>query len=637
LEKDVNRRLHDIADARIELEEAIAGSAEDAAGASGATPASAARAPSRRAMFLALTGTALGAAAIAVFATSALHRAKPQPSEPTRRFVLGSYDLMTQSAPVFSPDGETIVFSGRENGMRRLFRRSLAETEAVAIPGTEEGTGPFFSPDGQWIGFTTGKALKRVPFSGGSALTICNEPNINSADWTQDGTIYFTPLMGGADRRTALARISEAGGRPERVAEIDSANGEMECWLPEVLPGDEWALVTSRRSSNWSIHAIPLKGGTRRLLLEGGALSRYVPPNFLVVVDATSQATVAFPFDARRVEITGSPVPLTGEIDISRAFDVSRDGKLVYVPIPGTAQNTIVWVNREGGTSPLLETQSPWTQPRLSPDGRHLLVRKIGYPNCDLWMYETGRRALTRVTHEDDSHDPILSPDGRRVAFSRQATGSSLLSLLALDGSGPVESLGAKTEGMLPSSWSHDGRFIVATVEGGGTGSDVWIVPVDGAEPTPYLNSEARESGPAISPDGKWIAYTSDESGRREIYVRPNPGPGPRVQVSTEGGQSALWTRGGKEIVFTGGEKMMASSFAPGPDPRVGVPVILFTGNFSWSRQGDYDVLPDGSRFVMVQGTAGISSRSTIWVTLNWPAELTRTHSTRAKAKAKGH
>jgi len=190
---------------------------------------------------------------------------------------------------------------------------------------------------------------------------------------------------------------------------------------------------------------------------------------------------------------------------------------------------------------------------------------------------------------------------------------------------------------MHPHSWSQDGRVLVTTIEGNRTRMDVELLPLDGTgQPTVLLNSEAREDSPAISPDGKWIAYTSDEAGQNEVYIRANPGPGPRLQVSTEGGQGPLWTRGGKEIVFSSRDRMMAASFTPTPEVRVGIPTQLFTGNFNWYRQRDYDVLPDGSRFAFVRRPGGGSSHYEIWVMLNWPAELA-TQSTRSKGSRAGH
>jgi Tol biopolymer transport system component len=620
LAKDPADRLQSAHDLKLQL----AWMAEGGLPASGvaALPPPAA---ARRTTWGALALVALGSAAISVLATARwVERAATTRTAATmQRYTVGSADLRAQSAPVLSPDGTYLVFSVNDGISSRLVRRDLASFETTPIAGTEEGLAPFFSPDGAWIGFATPDALKKVPAGGGVAQSIAAEPKIDSADWGRDGTIYFTSLEGGRDGRTALARVADTGGRPEVVAVLDTTAAESESWLPEILPDGRVLVTLFGGSAGMSRIVVVDRDGTRRTVVEDALLSRYVPSGSLLYFDFGSEAVLAAPFDVAGARVTGPAVPLTEKVDGDHGFDVAPDGKLVYVPARGALDGEpIVWIDRKGGTRPALAQRSNWTEPRLSPDGRRVVLRKIA-TNCELWMYDLERETLSRIVQGDDNHHPVWSPDGRRIAYE-QFSGAGALVTLDVSGTREMTTLASGLDHGSPRSWSAAGDRLAYTVSGRGTGSDIWVRAMDrGTAPTAFRATEAEEGQPAFSPDGRWMAYTSDETGTPEVFVRAYPDDGQVWQISAGGGADALWARDGTELYYVAGTKMMAVPVETRPGLRVGVPTELFDGGFSTSRSRDFDVAADG-RFLAVGRAEGKGGGKEIRILLGWEAEVRR-------------
>jgi Tol biopolymer transport system component len=567
--------------------------------------------------------TAAAAALAGALVTALLPRDKAVPPEPMQRYVVGSADLQSTSAPMLSPDGSFIVFSARDGVTRRLYRRQLSSFDVSAIEGTDDGMAPFFSPDGAWLGFVTTDGIRKVPIAGGLAQTVVNEQRVDACDWGRDGTIYFTPRSGGSDGLTALARVPSTGGKPVVVAAIDTTIGEAESWLPEILPDGKTVIVTmnSRLGNPWKIVAFR-PDGSRHTVVENGLLGRYARPGYLLYFDFDSRAVLAAPFDAKKAQIIGPAVPLTEQVEDNNGFDVSDDGKLVYVPVPGAGEGEeIIWLDRKGAATVAMDTKSTWMQPRVSPDGRRVLLRKSG-TNCELWLLDAVTGGLGRVTQAGDNHDAIWSPDGRRILCLQQG-GTNRMAAFTVEGPREVTTVAEAGGSGSPQSWSPAGNLMAYTMNGRGTRSDIWVRVMDGTSPpAAFLATEFNETDPAISPDGAWIAYVSNEAGSPEVFIRRYPDTGTTWQVSTGGGGGPVWARDGSELFFVSGTKMMAAAVETRPALRLGNPVELFDGGFSVARSRDYDVTPDG-RFVALRAAGKGSGRKELRMLLNWRQGLT--------------
>ena len=340
--------------------------------------------------------------------------------------------------------------------------------------------------------------------------------------------------------------------------------------------------------------------------------------------DAESRAVLVAPFDPVTAKVTGPAVPLTEEVDPSYCFDVSADGKLVYVPAPGSGEGSeIVWLDRQGVMQPAAEMKAAWAQPRVSPDGTRILLRRTA-AQCDLWMLDVDRRSLRRIVRAGDNHDAIWSPDGRRIAFER----NNARQMVTLTVVGPREmtTLAEGRDSGVPESWVAG--LLAYTVTGQGTRTDIWVRAMDGSSPpAAFLATEANEAHPSLSPDGKWLAYHSDEGGSAEVYVRAYPDVGTVWQVSNGGGTSPLWARDGRELYFTSGIKLMAVAVETEPALTIGNPEELLEDGLSTARARDFDVAPDG-RIVTVRAAGGRDGGQQLRILLNWPQEMVRTAGT---------
>lgn len=534
------------------------------------------------------------------------------------RSELGTWDLRPSMTPVITPDGRSVVFVIREGLSTRIYRRDLDAFEAVPIAGTEDGIAPFFSPDGRWLGFISGSAVRKVPAAGGVPQLVAAIANINSADWGTDGKIYLSPNSGGATGDVALYRVDANGGPIETIGHLDVEQNELSAWLPEVLPGASTTLITvvGRQSNIIAFRA----DGTRHVVVENAFLARYVEPGYLLYRDDASEGTAVVPFDPVTATVTGGAVLLTEPVDSVFCFDVSSTGTLVYVPAPRDGDGRVLtWVDRDGSTQQVLDVQGSWTQPRISPDGRRVLVRKTG-TDCELWILDLERFSFSRIVQGDDSHDAIWVPDSRRILFERASAGEIVT--LEIVGSRKAEVIASGPNRGKPWSWSGGNDLYAYTVNGAGGQSDIWVRRMNAdAEPEPFLASPQTEDEPTISPNGRWIAYTSSETGVPEVYVRPFPDDGSAWQVSAGGGNNALWSRDGSELFFVRVED--ASLMAVGVDEDndelvLGDPQRLFTGLLSVERAGDFDVAADG-RFITVSSEGGSSNGKQIRIVSNWP------------------
>ena len=555
-------------------------------------------------------------------------------------------------AVALSPDGTRLVYVANRGGKRQLYLRQMDRLDATPIPGTEGAYSPFFSSDGQSVGFVVGYDLKKVSVSGGAPQFLADVPPVTrGASWGPDDTIIFTP-----DPNRGLWRFIAVGNTPPDDAFSDVPKGEMghqvltnpdptkgeysHRW-PQFLPGGKAVLFTIDTGAGFDgarIAVLSLETGKVNVVLDGGTNARYSPSGHIVFSRAGN--LLAVPFDLERLEQTGDPVTLVEGILTEPGgaahFTLSNEGSLAYVPggmlVP---DRKLVWVNRQGEVEPLPAEPREYTSPSLSPDGQQVAVTIREGSNYDVWISEVARGTLTRLTsHPGEDVASIWTPDGKQVTFASDVMGEGggpALWWKPADGSGPQESLaeGEQVHGM-PTSWSPDGQTLAFRVYTAGRSNDIWMLPRENEqEPWTFLDTEFDENGAMFSPDGRWLAYMSNETGRDEIYVQPvgTSGSGGKLLVSVGGGAEPLWARKGRELFYRNGNKMMAVAIETEPELSVGTPKLLFEGRFLGTGpvhlRRHYDVSPDGQRFLMIKREQDLVPTELI-VVLNWGEELKR-------------
>jgi Tol biopolymer transport system component len=626
LQKDLRQRLHDAADARIEVEEALTAPAmeEPAPAAKGV------RALGRRALLLSLCTLLLGAAVTGF----AVWNLKPSPAFPpqsiTRTVITlppGRVLAGFENGPVvaISPDGTHLVYVAAQGGIQRLYLRAMDSLlEAQPIPDTEAAASPFFSPDSQWLGFLAGGALKKISVGGGAAVTIYNATVPVGASWGSHGMIAIAPTTA-----SALQEVSDAGGAPHPLTRLGN-EGASHRW-PEFLPGAKSVLFSAGvNAANWVNSQVALQNvgtGERRNLIQGGTQPRYAPSGHLVYAQGGS--LMAAPFDPQRLQVTGASVPVVEGVmeSISTGaaqYSTSNTGTLVYVAggVQG-AEHKLVWVDRNGAEQPSAAPVHPYESPRISPDGQRIAVATDG----QIWLYDLSRETLTRLTFAGNVNTrPVWTPDGKRIAFFSSKDGPLNLFWQLADGSGGLEKLATSDFINVPLSFSPDGQLLAFHEVNPTTGNDIMVLRLSDRKVQPFLRTPFNESDPRFSPDGRSIAYVSDESGRSEIYVQPYPGPGGKSQVSRDGGTEPVWNRNGRELFYRSGNKMMAVDITTQPNSALGNPRVLFERQYVLATVpiSNYDVSPDGRRFLMVKGDEQSTTATQINIVLNWFEELKR-------------
>jgi serine/threonine-protein kinase len=607
--------LHDIGDARIELEQAIADPTSSLIGLSeGALE----KARTGRGMPLKRAGgLALAVAPIAVALGWLLKPTlPPEPSVPLRLQVnLAPGNELTADGLnlALSPDGRTVAYVAVREVMSRVYVRPLGAFEATPLDGTEGAINPFFSPDGRWLGFFAQGKMKKISIAGGAAQTLADAVWSGGASWGADGTIVFAPSTTG---NAVLWRVSADGGTPKRLTELDRAKGEYSHRYPQILPGGKVVLFTSLRGFGWdesNIEALRLATGERRVLVRGGHTGRYVPGGHLLYFRAGSLLDI--PFDPDRLEV-GDTKPATiaegvgvNGGPVSALYAVSSTGTIAYVPTPGGSgqfERQLVWIDRQGRRQPVGAPLRNYHHAALSPDGRQIAVTIIS-GTLQIWFYDLNRESLTRLTVEQSSSDnPVWSPDGRNIAYRNNASGTWRLYWRPVDGGAPPTGpLGPSDAAKEPRSWSPDGRVLAFERTGDATRSDIWMLPLDGdSQARPFLQTPADETEPQFSPDGRWVAYVSDEDQGLQVYVAPYPGPGQRTQVSTDGGYSPQWNPKGGELFYLNGKRTMVVKVTTGTNFSADRPQVLYEGP-------EGVVTPDGQRFLAIINP-GASSGATL-------------------------
>jgi len=629
LAKNPEQRYGCMHDVRIQLE-ALAEAGPRAAGASAAPLQQGSgnpRVPWLVAGIAALIALAVGAAYVLQAPKPAAVVESSILPPPGTSFVT----MLPASGPaVLSPDGTRIAFSARDDKSKvLLYVRPLTSLSAQPLPGTEEAMYPFWSPDSREIGFFTPGKMKKINAGGGPPQTLCDSVGGRGGAWSKEGVIVFSPST-----TQALLRVSAAGGTPEPASKLDLAQAENSHRWPSFLPDGKHFLYWSRnsRAGEPSVLYVGELGTLEsKVLMKSETMAVYASGHLLFL---RGQTLMAQPFNPSRLELSGEPVPVAEHVAISGAtvramFSGSNTGTLIYQSGDTSGGWNLVWWGRDGKQISSIPQSDRYFVPRLSPDGTKVAVEIFAGAQGigDIWIFDLTRGTSTRLTFGPYSQgNPVWSADGKTIFYSSGA-GAPYIVAKAADGSTPERIvLESKDTREFPASCSPDGRYLVyeRRIPQNETGFHLWALPLFGdGKPFPIVQSTFEERYPEVSPDGKWMAYQSNESGRWEIYITAFPGGGAKWQVSGVGGASAKWRKDSKEIFYLDlSDNLVAVDVnASGSSVQLGTPHTLFQAIGVQREYGPYDVSADGKRFLLNSGNLNKSS-DPFTLVQNWPAEL---------------
>jgi len=640
LSRDSGKRWRSIADVRLALD------------LSHAAPVSAAAVPRWRIPIWATIGAGLlVTAALVAFVVAS--RPAPTPSLP---LVQMSVDMGFDAIPgarvtaAISPDGSRMVFQSRApDGKLRLSLRRTDQANSVALDGTEDGFDPFFSPDGKWIGFFTGgfftgDKMMKISVDGGAAVLLCETIAPRGASWGDDGNIVVT-LRG----RGGLSVVPDAGGTPKALTKPEGK--DITHRWPQILPGGKAILYTAHTNASQydeaRVDVLSLQTGKSKTLETGAYFGRYIPgakssgtsqPNghLLYVRQGTLMAA---PFDVSALEVKGAPVPVVDDLasDSSTAageFDFSRTGTLIYRSRKGPRAWPVAWLDGSGEMKPLIPALAAYMGPKFSPDGTHLAFAIYSGKGPELYSWDINRGMMARLTSTGQaSLGPVWTPDGKHIVFYYSVAGGYAIGWIRSDGQGEVKTLLRSRSFLVPYSFSPDGRRLAYYQQDPQTNLDLWTLPLDLAnpddprplEPQPFLKTASNEVDPMFSPDGRWLAYASDESGRLEIYVRPFPGAEGKWQISSDGGEYSFWAPGGRELYYeTMDHRIMVVSFqTQGKTFAAGKPRVWSSVPVLGQLYKNLDLHPDGKRFAVFPRQDNSESLH-LTMMLNFADELAR-------------
>jgi Tol biopolymer transport system component len=638
LQKDARLRQRDLGDARLDLLEIPS------------DPLAASVGARRTWLPIAISALFTGFVVGGAIAWSAARRSGNVPESPVRRAVLPTLSRIGWNEPDFlgaalrnarslaiSRDGTKVVLVGRGTNDSMLYLRALDQSDARVIEGSAGATAPFWSPDGQWIGFFAHAKLRKVALAGGSPMTICDvvdDTGGSSAVWGKDGTIVFAMPT---TTRAGLMRVSADGGVAEVLTTPDQKEGGGHGDPSFTL--DERAILFATRLTRGAAPSIMVRSlvdGRPRKLVEGSATPFHTASGHLVFGRGTS--LFAARFDAATLEITSAPVRVQDGVRTGQVA-IAGDGLLAYVAEPRIDGRSLVWVDRTGAASPALAETRGFVRPRLSPDGRRLTVdiaADTGGPalnglgnGSDVWVYNFQNGAFTRLTNNGRSNSPFWTRDGARIAFRMGAS----IQWQPADGSDTVDTLIEPTDPALvggstvaPGTWTPDGRTLVFVVHtSAANGADIWRLTMDGQRTVvPIVQRRGDQWSVRVSPDSRWLSYASNESGQFEIYVEPIGG-GERHQVSIDGGEQAVWSPKGNELFYRSGDRMWVTEVASTATAFVASrPQVLFSGRYASTDLAAYDVTGDARRFLMVRPSDDEFRPAEIAIVENWFAELKR-------------
>ena len=639
LRKDPRSRLHDIADARLEIEEPpysseTAGKDIEQSGLA------------RRAGPWGIAALMTVLAAVSAFRADWDGHATSVTRAHLQIVLPDGLRLAVDTAHptvALSPDGSRLVFVADDGQARRLYSRHLATSETRALAGTEGAASPFFSPDGAWIGYFSGTGLMKVSSSSGAPVAVHTSTPISvnrGATWTADETVILA-----RSPNSGLALGSMAGEKQRSIAEWkDLTDNTLPFSWPDALPDGRGVLFTDDADGRLETARVALlaqETGAVTMLGSGGTSPRYSATGHILY--GRGRSLYAVSFDAQRLETTGAEMKVLdgvmGEGNGSVQYAIGAGGTLAYVSDPRVAaEYELVWMDREGRVQTLLELERPLFGPRLSPDGSQLAITIIDGSNLDVWLFDLARRTLARRLTTDPGEDfgLVWHPDGRQVALGSeigedQRNPGPGIGWMGDLGAPPVPVNVSPGPGNheFPASWSPDGQWLAYVATREGLSRDILLFSgPDRGEPTTFLETRADECAPMFSPDGRWLAYVSNDTGRYEVYVRPFPGPGDRTLVSSRGGTEPLWAHNGRELFYRRGDRFLVARVDGSGERFVAnEPETLFDdvrlgrwGAFGAST-AQYDVSLDGARFVMARPKNPVTA-TVIDVVLNWPETL---------------
>ena len=647
LEKNPKARLDSAATARLEIEDAMRGSAGNPAD----DPLRINRPRGKSRLGIAAVGAA-AAALVGALATWSLVRPQPPPAPPTRfGIVLAPAHALALSINdrdlAVSADGQRLAYTAGADA--QIMVRGFDQLAARPLSGITDARAPFLSPDGRWVGFFSrleegldagpvfAGSLRKASLTGGPPVIVCELSGTSrGASWALDDTILFATN----DPSTGLLRVAAAGGEPTVLTTPDATKGERDHYFPVMLPGGHAMLFTLVRSGGArEIAVLDVRTGEHRTVIRNGAQAVFVNTGHLVYI--AGDALWAVGFDLDTLTTRGDPVPVVEGIGTSGAanFSLSSQGTLVYVPrrVSASGDLSLTWVDRSNRQQPIAAPLRRYSFPRLSPDGTRIAVR-IEDEQSHLWIVHLARETLTRLTDNAPTFMAVWTPDGRSIVFNRDLT--SRLFRRPADRPGADELLlAAGTGARIPTSFSPDGsRLVYHEYVGANAAPDLMMLRLDGtARAEPLLQTPADERDGEISPDGRWLAYDSSGSGRAEVYVRPFPNvTDGSVQVSIDGGRTPVWAPGGRELFFVSGTRMMAAVIATTPEFAAERATVLFDDpsllldarSFTNGAHRTFDVSRDGQRFLVLKdsdrSTDDDTAAAAMIVVQNWFTELRR-------------
>jgi Tol biopolymer transport system component len=577
---------------------------------------------------LAWFAAALAAAAAVVLGVGFLMRAPAEPRQ-VRFEIAAPEGLSYVDSPRISPDGHTVAFRATDpDGTTSIRLRPLDSIEVRPLAGTDnaqEGR-PIWSPDSRHIAFFAGGKLKKVSVEGGPSQTICDAPTGADGTWSTSGQILYDGATG-----DPIRAVAAGGGTPRDVVAMSSDDSQLNVAWPEFLPdGERFLYLEANASNEAKLMLGHLDGSPPSPLVESDSRVQYVEPGYLLYVREST--LVAQPFDAGSGELAGDPRPLADQVDASNVgqadFSASTNGTLIYRTL-ATSERQMLWRDRAGRELDAIGEMDWFGAFAASPDGTRLAVDTYDEPSDqrDVWIYDLKRGARSRFTFDPAMDiNPLWSPDGRRVVFSSNRSGTYDLYVKDASGAGEEQPLLAVGELVHACDWSRDGRHIALMRRGAGTSWDIWALPMDGSgEPFPVVQTQFIDGRPSFSPDGRWIAYESDESGRPEIYVRQFPDPGGRWQVSTSGGSDPRWSADGREIFYLDTDDRVVSVAVGTADAfTAALPEVLFEAPvYQRIQRNRYAVADSGDRFLLLSPLA-TQTIPPMTVVLNWGASLSQ-------------
>ncbi len=622
LQKDSGLRLRDIADVRLEILDLAATAPIEAAPEEYNRGAG----TNRRLLW------GLGGLAIAVIALTAWMVLQPRPAPTLLRANLETRitDVFNASPPfAVSPDGSRIVYVSEFENEQVLFHRQMDQFEATPLPGTEDARNPFFSPDGLTVGFFSKGRLRRVSLSGGTPSVICEVPtDFGCGTWGPDDTIVFATLYTG----TGLFCVPAAGGKVEILTSPRKDQGETEHISPHFLSDGRRITFTAYGPALNRTAVLTLKTREWKILdVPGNA--RYVKTGHLVYFD--SGKLFAQRFELVRTDLVGPPSAIVGDVykpydlHASAYFDISDNGNMLYLSSdPSKQGQELTWIDKAGEATPIPTEGSIGDPPRLSPDGRTVAIRQGSGGEGAIFLHDLERGGRRKLTSSGDPSGPVWFPDGLHIAFSKKDPSGTNLYWIRVGAAGDAELLFSSQNPKWITDISRDGRYIAYYELNPQTGRDIWIIPAQNErKPEPFLVTSANERSAVFSPDGLWIAYTSNESGRDEVYVRRFPkSPAGSQAVSTHGGREPRWSPDGKELYYRRRNQLVAVPLKITPNFMLGQERVLFEGSFCEEIGGlnqYYCVSPDNQKFLFVRLRDGTTSQN-LRIVFNWFEEFKR-------------